>query len=234
MTSIVAEKIKLKNQPVAILRGETCPENAVQFKPGKWGCAVAMLRAASTGRLAAFSIDTTVCPGGKAGLGFQSFQLGRIEYFLSTGVPGKVKAERYKKTPELAGLYAENAPKIKPPPYLVMKPLDRLEPEETPETVVFLVNADQLSGLVTLANYDQPTQDNVVVKFGAGCMQSLMYPLSENGKCVIGLTDPSARKCMDKDLLSFSIPYDRFLELEQEAKGSFLDTDTWAFIAKRI
>jgi hypothetical protein len=100
------------------------------------------------------------------------------------------------------------------------------------------VNVDQLSGLVTLANYDQPTQDNVAVRFASGCGQAVLYPLfAEEAKdktCYIGMTDPSARKVIGRDQLSFSIPYSRFLEMEREAEGSFLTTDTWEIIKKRI
>ena len=56
-----------------------------------------------------------------------------------------------------------------------------------------------------------------------------------NGKtCYIGMTDPSARKVIGSNQLSFSIPYSRFLEMQQEADGSFLTTDTWTIIKKRI
>ncbi|SEM95313.1 Uncharacterised ArCR, COG2043 [Candidatus Frackibacter sp. WG12] len=119
-----------------------------------------------------------------------------------------------------------------------MKPLDKVTEDEEPKVIVFLVNADQISGLTFFANYDQPTQDNVTTFFGAGCHSTILQPIeqskSDTPKALIGLTDPSARKFVDKNILSFSIPYERFLEMEDNVEESFLTKETWAPIKDRI
>ena len=122
--------------------------------------------------------------------------------------------------------------------YLVFTPLDDVDPQlqENLDGIIFLVNADQLSGLVTLSNFDKKSRDNTAVTFGAGCAQSILFPFSAENidqKCYIGLTDPSARKCISKEILSFSIPWIRFKEMEEAAEESFLTKETWKTIIRR-
>ena len=239
MESKISKLIKLTNHPVAVVQAETCPEKVLQFKPNSWGCAIAMLTAAANGKIAAFTKDTTPCLGGRAGLCFEKYPLGWIEYFLSCGGGGVDRCERYKKNPDVAreficGVSNALIEKLEPrKKFLLFKPLDQIT-NETPDVIIFLVNADQLSGLVTLANYDSARHDATKILFGAGCAQTVLYPISEKDFCFIGLTDPSARKFLDKNLLAFSMSYEKFLQLEAVAQESFLTADAWQKIFKRI
>ena len=155
------------------------------FKEGTKGCIIALLDAASKGKTTALSEMTVGCPGGKSGSGFKPFQLGMIEYFLSVGGKGEKEGEYYKESPELARTFVKGLPSIRSEKFLVLKPYSLLKEDEIPDAVIFLVEADELAALVTLANYDQPTQNNVEIKFGAGCAQTFLYPLANQDLSLI-------------------------------------------------
>lgn len=239
MKSQIAEALQLKNEVIAVYRSDELPEGAIQFKPGKWGCVAAMVNAASKGRPAAFSDETTVCVGGRAGLGFAPYPHGWIERFLSDGEGLEGGGERYKKTQELALHFVDNVPRIEMKKYLILMPLSQLdETKQLPESVVFLVNPDRFSALVGLANFDTEDLDTVKLRWGAGCGQTILYALvayeNKLRECYAGMTDLSARKCIDKNLLSFAIPYNRFMEMEANVPISFFTEAAWSIIAKRL
>lgn len=236
--SNIAEAIKLKTHPVAIFRSTLKPEKATQLKEGKWGCVVSLLNAASKGRTVVFDKKTTPCMGGQVGLGVGCYNVNFIKQLLSTGFSNGREGEFYIKTQYLAEKFATGLPQIVTENYMIFKPLVELEEDETPEIIVLLANADQISALVLLANYDKETQDNVKIDFAAGCQQTILYPMHEaemgGTNCYVGLTDLSVRKLIDKELLSFSLPYKRFLELEDQVDESFLTKETWLNLISRI
>lgn len=209
MESSIAKALTLKYEPVAIMLTNERPEEARQFKEGKFGCVMSMLAAAVRGKQAVFDRKTFGCPGGGTGLGFGNQYLnfpGGVEgfcYFLSVGneqwEPGMrvaeqikpfvgedvyddlVHGERYLKTPDLVKKFIECLPIIDLPfEYVVFKPLREVNPEqERPEVVIYLADMDQLSALVILANYDRDDNESVIIPYAAGCQSIGIYPFRE-------------------------------------------------------
>jgi len=157
-----------------------------------------------------------------------------VEHFLH--------GERYKKTPDLAQQFVDALPITQvPTQYVVLKPLSQVDPEkDEPISVTFLVNPDQLSALVVFANYDRPGLENVAVPYAAACqvvgILSYQEAQAEALRCLIGLTDISARKYLKgqgfADKLTFTVPYRRLCQMEQNVTGSFLEGDTWAGVCE--
>jgi uncharacterized protein (DUF169 family) len=264
MESKIAQAISLKYDPVAIIWTDDKPERALQFKKGGFGCVMNMLASAAKGRTAVFDRETFGCPGGGVGLGFGNPYLnfpGGINCFygfLSNGNEhtenGRSVAEKmgsfarkeliddfrhgegYIKSPELVKKWVDRLPIVDiPAKYTVFKPLKEADLNiEEPAIVTFLVNPDQLSALVVLANYGRESNDNVIVPFAAGCQSIGIIPYrecsSENPKGVIGLVDISARnniRQMGKDLMTFAVPFKMFNEMEGNIEGSFLQKESW-------
>lgn len=209
MKSLIAEKLKLKFEPVAVVFSNEKPAGARQFKEGKWGCVMFMLAAAAKGRTAVFDRKTFGCPGGGVGLGFgpryKDFVGGEQGFchFLSTGYEASaegremldkarpylreetldnfIHGERYAKSPELVADFVDCLPITDVPfTYVVFKPLKDVDPaKERPETIVFLCDMDQLSALVVLANYGRPGIENVIIPWAAGCQSIGILPFRE-------------------------------------------------------
>jgi hypothetical protein len=144
--------------------------------------------------------------------------------------------ERYRKTPELVRQFLSLLPIMDiPTKYVVFKPLAAVTPDERPVSVTMFVTPDQLSATVILANYDCAVQDSVIIPHAAACqvtgILSYAEEISEQPRCLVGLTDLSARKylktSLGSNLMSFTIPFKRFLEMEENVAGSFLESETW-------
>jgi Uncharacterised ArCR, COG2043 len=104
--------------------------------------------------------------------------------------------------------------------------------------VIFFAKPDVLSGLFTLANFDQSEPNGTFCPFGSGCGSIIHSPyfetLSERPRAVIGMFDPSARTCVPENVLTFAVPARRFETMIGYMKETFLITDTWTSVRKRI
>ncbi len=245
MISEIASRLKLKYNPVAIVFSDEKPAEAMEFREGgPHACCIAMLTAAAKGKQAVLGRSTCGCHGGLVGLGFGNSHKntpGGFDYFLSVGRgEGYPPGEGYKKTPELVRTFEDVLPYTDIPyKYVIFKPLAAVDPaREEPQIIVFYANPDQLSALVVLANYGRAGNESAIIPFGAGCHSVCLFPLREAAqpqpRAVVGMTDISARPMVDADILSFSVPFAMFREMEENVPGSFLDRHDWQKVVARI
>ena len=209
-------------------------------KPGSAPrCVIEALSLVRKGRSLCFNVESVGCFGGKRYLGFREEVRPDFEYFLSCGIPGKVEGERYKKTPQLVTQSIKLAPSfMAPAKFIVFKRWDLLETSDEPDVIIFFAPPDVLSGLFTLASYDEAEPDPVFAPFGSGCSSIVQYPyLEKNSKrprAVIGLFDVSARPFVPADTLTFSVPMTKFVKMVENMEESFLVTNSWKTVQKRI
>lgn len=233
------ETLGLKESPLGIYYTNDKPEG-ITMKEGIQVCMIGLLQnARKKGQIVYFDKSHFGCPGGAYYMGFFESPIPNIEYFLSCGIPGEMEGERYIKTPERAREYfAKMIPRRAPATYCVFKPIDQFQAGVEPEVVVFFVTPDILSGLFTLTNYALEQIDAVYAPFGSGCGTILTYPLKEavreQPRAVLGMLDVSARPMVDKDILTLAMPYSIFLKLLENVSGSFLGTESWKKVLRRI
>jgi hypothetical protein len=203
-------------------------------------CLIGAMILAQKGQNLAFNAEGVACPGGKRYLGFSESVIPNFEYFISCGIPGKLEGERYLKTPEIVKEYMTKhaAPMKAPAGNIVFKRWDKLTNEDNPEVVIFYAAPDVLSGLFTLAVFDETEADAVIAPFGSGCGSIVQYPYLEGKsprpRAVIGTFDPSARPFVEKDVLSFAVPMNKFQRMVDNMEESFLITPSWHKVQKRI
>jgi uncharacterized protein (DUF169 family) len=209
-------------------------------KPGSIPrCIIGALIPVREGKSQVLDIDAISCTGGKKYCGFTDRVRENFEYFLSYGIPDKVRGERYVKTPEMVKEIMEQSPTFKAPGrFIVFKRWDRLEVNDEPEVIIFFATPDVLAGLFTLARYDETDRNAIQAPFGSGCATIIQYPYQERStahpRATLGMFDPSARPFVPKDVLTISVPTNKFVRMVNNMEESFLLTESWRKIQKRI
>jgi len=208
--------------------------------PKGWRCLVCDLARIRKGISLTFDQESLSCSGAKFFLGYSRERSPEFRYFLSSGKPGVVEGERYKRTPEIVDeiiKHQENIPAEGK--CYTFKRWDQLTEDDAPEVVIFFARPEVLSGLFTLANFDQTDPNGgVICPFSSGCGSIIYYPWLEqqkkNPKAVLGMFDPSARHCVKVDVLTLAIPMKKFVKMIGYMEESFLITETWANVRKKI
>jgi hypothetical protein len=103
------------------------------------------------------------------------------------------------------------------------------------KTVTFFVNPDQMSALISGAQYQSvPNNDNcILAPFGPGCMQ--LAPLFEDfnsPQAVIGATDIAMRNYLPPDIVAFTVTKPMFKQLCELDENSFINKQFWNRLKK--
>jgi hypothetical protein len=202
-------------------------------------CILSDLNRARRGSPLLLNTEGIGCFGGKKYAGFPIVLPPNFEYFLSCGIPGEFEGERYKKSPDLVRDFIAKMPEFSAPKKSILfKRWDLLTANDHPEVVIFFAKPDVLSGLFTLCGYDESDLQTVIAPFGAGCATIVMYPYLEAEKAkpkgILGMFDVSARPFVPGDSLTFAVPINKFSGMVENMKESFLITNSWKQVLKRI
>lgn len=233
------EKLGLGNFPVGMFFSESRPEHAIGFKSKGNGCILPLIYKSAQGKTIAIDQDTTGWNCSAFYLGYQDWIFEGIECFLSDGVVNGREGERFIKSEIQAKSFVESyRPKTLNTKVTIFKPLSDFEQNEKPEIVIFFVNPDELSALVYLLHFNSPEREDLIVtRFISGCGSIVTLPmkLKNEGKkqAVWGMHDISVRKRLPADLMTLTMPYELFVEINNDIDESFIITDSWKAIKER-
>ncbi|NDY58548.1 DUF169 domain-containing protein [Desulfovibrio sulfodismutans] len=217
-------------------------KNEIDWK-GLWGnfsCVLGKVWLARRQRKPAYFEATRYgCPGGSFFLGFHKPQIHFLDHYISLGIPNVTEGEFYLPSPQhVRAFFDAIDPRPAPARFCVIKPLSLFCGGETPELVAFFSRGEVLGGLCQLAFFATGDPDVVALPFGAGCSNLVTWPLRylETGRprAVVGGMDPSCRKFLKADELSFCVPIALYRTMLAARPESFLKTKTWAGVRTKV
>ncbi|ACS81601.1 DUF169 domain-containing protein [Maridesulfovibrio salexigens] len=261
-TKTFMDHLGLGEEPFGVFYSDTKPENGYGPKKGipisreleesgkldmqevmkTFSCVIGNIWLARKKRGAAYiSAEEYGCPGGVYYCSMMKPHLRFIEHYVSTGFEGTpLHGERYMSNPDaMREFMLKVNPRKAPAKYCIFKPLSQFSDAEKPEFVIFFARPEILTGLFTQTVFTTGDMECVVSPFGAGCTNILGWPLyyKEQGleKAVLGGMDPSARKFMKTDELTFTVPLGLYEKMLAALPDSMFNHETdWKSVRKKV
>lgn len=252
----------LIEEPIGVYYADSKPEHAFGPKAGppisreleeqgqlnmqevfqNFSCVIGNIWLARKKRGTAYiSTEEYGCPGGIFYCSMMKPNIRFIEHYVTTGFEGTpIHGERYLPSPEAMRKFLDTVnPRKAPAKYCLFKPLSLFSGSEVPEFVIFFARPEVLSGLFTHTTFTTGEADSVASPFGAGCTNIVSWPLyyQQQGieKAVLGGFDPSARKYMKTDELTFTVPWSLYQKMLKALPDSVFNVDgAWTTVRKKI
>lgn len=260
-TPALLERLGVHDEPFGLVYTDEKPHTAFAAKPGvpisreleeaggidmgavfgNFSCIIGNLwLARKKGGTAYISAEQYGCPGGIVYSGMQWPHLRLIEHYVSTGLPGTpMHGERYIASPEaMCGFLHDIHPPKAKGAYCVFKPLSAFT-EQEPELVVLFCRPEAMTGLFMLTSFTTGSAHAVMTPFGSACSHVIGWPMHyvEKGQevAVLGGLDPSARKYMKTDELTFTVPLSLYRKMLAAMPESLLGVDgAWPTVRKKV
>lgn len=261
-TAIFLKHLGLNEEPFGVRYADVKPEKAYGPKTGTpisreleeqgeldmgevfktFSCVMGNIWLARKKRGAAFiSTEEYGCLGGVYYCSMLKPHLHFIEHYVTTGYDGTpVHGERYLPSPESMNDFLVGIdPRKAPAKYCIFKPLSQFINGEEPEFVIFFARPEVLTGLFIQATFTSGDANIVVSPFGSGCGNIIAWPLyyKERGedKAVLGGMDPSARKFMKTDELTFTVSLSFYEKMLAALPESMFNVDgDWPGVRKKV
>ncbi|SHI13878.1 DUF169 domain-containing protein [Desulfofustis glycolicus] len=261
-TTSFLEHLGLDEEPIGVYYDDTKPENAFGPKPGPpisrqqedqgqidmqlvfqhFSCVMGNIWLARKKKGTAYiSTEEYGCPGGSFYCSMMKPNLRFIEHYVTTGFAGSpIHGERYLPSPKAMRKFLDTVnPRKAPGKYCLFKPLSLFSGSEEPDFVTFFARPEVVCGLFTHTTFTTGEVDSVVSPFGAGCTNVVAWPLyyQEKGleKAVLGGFDPSARKYMKVDELTFTVSWSLYQKMLKALPESVFSVDgAWKTVRKKI
>lgn len=261
-TKVFLDHLGLDEEPFGVYYDDTKPEKGFGPKTGvpisreleeegkvdmqavfkDFSCVIGNIWLARKKHCAAYiSSEEYGCPGGVFYCSMMKPNLRFIEHYVTTGFEGTpIQGERYLPSPEAMRKFLGKVNPRKPSgKYCIFKPLSHFTDNQEPEFVIFFARPEVLTGLFTQTTFTTGEVDSVASPFGAGCTNILAWPLfyQEQGleKAVLGGFDPSARKYMKTDELTFTVPLSLYKKMLKALPESMFNVgESWSIVRKKV
>lgn len=258
----IVNELNGKFGPIVLIKSDEIPDDAVIPKEGRGGCVMAFVsQTIAKRKTTAFGRENITCGGIATGMGwgdgFDSPEAMEFQAtFLSLGEDSAKDKEKYLKKLEsrpknvaemfrqgeriycdfdTALAHIKNRPIYDEKQYVIFKGIENLKEDEIPDSVVFTLNAMELSAMLQLNGSFRSENACVITPQASACQAIGSFTFQQNEKDVpnpvLSPLDFAARAHMKhfipNDYMCLSMPWKLFLKLEELSKNSVFQTDFW-------